>query len=380
MRVMVWTNAYRPTVSGVVTSVVNFRQGLQALGHEVYIIAPEYEGYRDAEADVFRFPALDLSEQLEIAIVWPIKGLMNPTVRGLKPDLIHSQHPILMGDLAVEFAREMEIPLVFTFHSQYTRYVEHYLPVGGRQLVGLTKDLIGRYLQKCDAIIAPTGSIRAHLKETFEVPGTINVVPTPIDLSQYQDLDRVSARAKISAGDEEILLYVGRLAKEKGLPVLIRAFSELLRCRPCCCLWLVGRGPDEDNLRKLARDLGVYERVRFVGLVPHDQVPLYLAAADLFLFPSTTETQGLVVVEAMAAGTPVVAACGHGTSDLLSDGGGVLTAPEPGPMAAAAVELLDDSGRREELAEEAREASLQYGIKTAARKLERVYQRTMQSK
>jgi glycosyltransferase involved in cell wall biosynthesis len=376
---MWWTNAYRPTVSGVVTSIVNFRRGLQCLGHEISVIAPEYERYQDSEAYIFRFPAVDLSERLEIALTWPIKGLMNPTVRGLKPDLIHSQHPILMGDLAAEFAREMDVPLIFTFHSQYTRYVEYYLPVGGRQLGRITGELIGRYLAKCDAIIAPTKSIEAHLQDTFDIQVPIEVLPTPIDLSLYEGLDRGSAKANIGAQEEEILLYVGRLAREKGLYVLLRAFSQISAERPNCRLRLVGRGPDEENLRGLARELGIGEKVRFTGAIPHQEIPMWMAAADLFLFPSTTETQGLVIVEAMAAGTPVLAARAYGSIDMLSEGGGVLTAPEPGALAAAAVELLEDPARRRQLAEEARQASRQYGIQAGARALERIYRRTIQS-
>jgi len=379
MRIAIFSNAYLPSISGVVNSITLFRKGLIAAGHEVHVFAPEYEEYEDEESYIFRFPALDLSDQLDISIIVPIKNLIEPAVGGVKPALIHSQHPIWMGDLAVSFARSLNIPLVFTFHTQYEKYVQHYTPIASKLAGLITDEVIKRYLRNCEHVVVPTESIREMLAKDYGIERGVSVVPTPVDLVKFQDIQPEKVRASFGLEGKEVLLFVGRLAREKGLDMLLQAFTLIQEQRPEVRLLLLGRGPYEDALKAKLAKLGFQELVILAGAVPHEEVPVYYAAADLFVFPSTTETQGLVIIEAMAAGLPVVAVRAPGAVDVLTDGGGVLTENKSEAFAREVVDILADSERQRELSSQARRAVERYSITDAAARMLNAYEAALDS-
>ncbi len=379
MRVLVFTNAYKPSVSGVVTSIALFRRGLIEAGHDVHIVVPEYGEYQDTEPYIFRFPAIDLPERLDLSLIIPIKLSMSPTVRGIQPSLIHSQHPFVMGGLATTFAQDLGLPLVFTFHTRYDQYAQRYIPVAP-ELAGLVaEEIVGRYLEKCTHVIAPTPSIREFILRDYQPNVPVSVVPTPVDLGQYHDLEPDRIRADWGLEGVEVLLYMGRLAHEKNLDFLLRAFGRIAAERTQARLLLVGRGPHQRDYEQMVQQLGLGERVDFVGPVAHQEVPHYAAAADLFLFASQTDTQGLVLIEAMAAGTPVVAVKAPGSMDVLSEGGGKLVADDEEAFASAVVTLLADRERRRSLGEEARRVVQRYTISVATERLVNVYQEAVAS-
>jgi 1,2-diacylglycerol 3-alpha-glucosyltransferase len=374
MRVAMFSNAYLPTISGVVTSINLFRRGLRQANHEVHIFAPEYEEYQDQEPYIFRFPALDLSEHLDLSLVVPIKAWMEPAVRGVKPTLIHSHHPVWMGDLAHNFADEYKIPLVFTFHTQYERYAEFYAPLAPKLAGRITEEVVSRYLSHCTHIVVPTESIRGMLASEFEIEKGVTVVPTPVDLERYAGGDPEAIRQRYASGEGELLLYVGRLSKEKGVTLLLRGFARVHSQRPQTRLLLVGRGPYKDELEEEVQKLALSSSVDFVGAVPHEQVRDYYAAADLFVFSSTSETQGLVLIESMAAGVPVVAVDAPGSADVLDEGGGVLTEASEESFAQAILEVLSLEGRRSELGKQALEAVTRFSIPAATTRLLEAYE------
>ncbi|MCJ7825016.1 MAG: glycosyltransferase [Anaerolineales bacterium] len=378
MRIAVFTNTYLPTISGVVTSIRKFRKGLINAGHDVHIFAPEYEGYEDQEPYIFRFPALDLSDQLNISIVVPIKNLMESAVRGVKPTLIHSQHPVWMGDLAVSFARTLNIPLVFTFHTQYEQYAQHYSRIAPKLAGRITEEVVRRYLQHCAHVVVPTESIREMLIKDYGISQGVTVVPTPVDLQEFHALHPEKVRTKFGLEGQEVLLFVGRLASEKGLDMLIQAFAIIHKSRPNVRLLLLGKGPHEDVLRANLRKSKLGKFVIFAGAVPHEQVPDYYAAADLFVFPSKTETQGLVIIEAMAAGLPVVAVRAPGAVDILADGGVVLVEDTPARFSRSVIELLEDPSKRASLREEAQRAVRRFQIPAATGDLITAYEETVE--
>jgi len=382
MRILIFSNAYKPSVSGVVTSIVLFRRGLIEAGHEVYIAVPEYEDYQDEEPYIFRFPALDLPEQLDLSLVIPFKTMMAPTVRGIKPAVIHSQHPVVMGGLAAAFARDLNLPLVFTFHTRYDVYAQRYVPIVPDLAGMMTDEIVKRYLEKCTHVVAPTSSIRDFILREYGTDVPVTVVPTPVDLSQYHDLEPRCVRAALRQAqgvalgleEAELLLYVGRLADEKNLDFLLRAFARVVARRSQARLLLVGRGPRERGLQRLARKLDLGDQVIFTGPVPHSEVPHYAAAADLFVFPSLTETQGLVLIEAMAAGTPVVAVEAPASVDVLAEGGGLLMPAQEDAFAEVVLELLADKPRRRAMGEQAARAVQRYAIPAAVARLAEVYE------
>jgi glycosyltransferase involved in cell wall biosynthesis len=374
MRIVVFSNAYKPTISGVVTSIALFRQGLIEAGHEVHIFAPVHEDFDDEEPYVFRLPALDLPGELDLSLALPLKAPIAVTVRGIKPTLIHSQHPILIGDLAAAFARDLDLPLVFTFHTRYDEYAQEYVPVAPELASIVMKGIINRYLEQCTHIVAPTSSIRQFILREYAPDAPVSVVPTPVDLRAYNDLDRHRVRSALGLEEAELLLYVGRLAGEKALDFLLCVFARVVAERPQVRLLLVGKGPEEDDLRETVRELDLGERVVFAGAVPHDDVPHYAAAADLFVFSSVTETQGLVLIEAMAAGTPVIAVKAPGSVDVLEEGGGLLVPIQEDAFANAVLELLADEPRRRAMGEKAARVVQRYTVSAVTERLLAVYE------
>ena len=377
MQIAFFSNAYKPAISGVVTSIARFRKGLQARGHQVHIFAPEYETFVDDEPYIFRFPALDLTEQLNVSLVMPIRNLMWPAVRGVKPALIHSQHPVLMGDIAAAFARQLKVPLVFTFHTQYEKYAQFYSPIGGRLAGLVTEEMVDRYLSHCDHVIVPTDSVREMVEDEFGLTEQVSVVPTPVDLEAFEGLDPTPVRERYVPGESKLLLYVGRIAKEKGLNFLLGAFGQIVSQRPDVNLLMVGTGPQLDEFKARTRKEGLAEKVFFAGAVSPDEVPAYYAAADLFVFTSSSETQGLVLIEAMAAGTPVVTVRAPGPQDVLAEGGGRLVSADSSAFSDEVLALLNSPDEREKLAAEARQAVRRYGIPNAAEQLLDAYQRAL---
>ncbi len=374
MRILMFTNAYYPTVSGVVTSISLFRRGLIEAAHEVHLIAPDYKDYVDPEPHIFRFPAWDLNESINISLIMPIMGLMAPTIQGLKPQVIHSHHPLLMGGMAAEFAEDLQVPLVFTFHTRYDAYAQRYMPLAPDLASTLTEEVIRRYLIRCSHIIAPTPSVKEMIHKEYDIRVPVTVIPTPIALDEYKQVNPEPIRKKYGLTGHQVLLFVGRMAEEKNIPLLLNSFARIVTERPKTKLLMVGDGPKEKALKALARQLGLGDSVIFCGYVSHKEVPHFSAASDLFVFPSETETQGLVILEALAAGTPAVAVAAPGSSDILSSGGGLLVEGKVDTFTAAVLKLLTDTDHRRALGDQALEVAQKYAITSRTAQLESVYE------
>lgn len=379
MRIAMFSNTYKPTISGVVISLSMFREGLANKGHIVHIFAPETHNYRDTEPYIFRYPSLDLPERfdLDVSLILPFKVAMLPTIRGIKPHLIHSHHPYIMGGMASTFAQELDVPLVFTFHTRYVEHVKTYLPIISDIAGFMAEEFIVHYLNRCSHIIAPTNSTRNFILSEYDIQVPVSTVESPVDLSRYKQLDPARIRANWGLAGKEVLLSVGRLAPEKNLGFLLQVFAQLAAKRPKVHLMLVGQGPSQNKLQTQAHELGIAKQVTFTGAVPYTDVPHFAAAADLFVFPSLTETQGLVLTEAMAAGTPVVAVEAPGPVDVLAEGGGLLVPANQAAFASAITQLLDDEAYRHKMGETALRVVQRFSISAATANLVNVYQTTL---
>jgi glycosyltransferase involved in cell wall biosynthesis len=355
------------------------RHGLLNAGHDVHLVVPEYQDYEDEEPYVFRFPAVDLREQwdVDLSVILPFQSAVMTAVQGIKPHIIHSQHPFLMGGLAARAAKTLERPLIFTFHTRYDEYVQQYVSIAPELASLLTDEWVKNYIKKCTYIIAPTDSIKNLICEKYELDVPVAVVPTPVDLSQYHDLEPDRIRTSLGLENAEILLYVGRLAVEKNIGFMLRAFEQIHQQRPRARLLLVGRGPDQEALELMAEKMGLQEHIIFTGAIPYEEVPHVAAAADLFVFSSLTDTQGLVLTEAMAAGTPVVALEAPGPKDVLAEGGGVVVPADETRFAEAVVELLTDHTKRETLGRAAKEAVKRFAPEETTKLLMDVYEKAV---
>lgn len=381
MHIAHFTNTYHPVTSGVVRSVSSFRRALTGLGHNVFVFAQANREYEDHEPFVFRYPALQLPLQ-EYPLTIPVSNFVDTLLPSLKLDVIHAHHPALLGQVAARKADHFGIPLVFTHHTRYSEY-SHYafaLPQGlAKQVI---ERWIGDYMSQCQHVVVPSESIKQILLETYGVTEGISVVPTGIDVAHYQQAEAGDIRQRHGwADDETVLISLGRLAKEKNWETLITAVSPLIHNQPHIRLVILGEGEERAGLEALADRLGVAERVNLLGTVPFDAVPNYLKAADLFCFASITETQGLVTLEAMAAGLPVVAVDATGTRDAVQDGvEGRLAPNESEALTAALNELLADEALRHKMAEAAVHRANEFDLQTLARRLVGVYEEAMAAK
>jgi glycosyltransferase involved in cell wall biosynthesis len=212
------------------------------------------------------------------------------------------------------------------------------------------------------------------LIDDYDIEQGVSTVPTPVDLRKFRDLNPDKVRERFGFHEEEVLLFVGRLATEKGLDMLVDAFTLIQALRPGTRLLLVGRGPFEGELKDRFENLGLSEFVIFAGPVPFEDIPDYYAAADLFVFPSTTETQGMVIIEAMAAGLPVIAVRAPGSIDVLNKGGGILTDNKPAALAWGVVGVLADPEKKMELKEQGQRAVERYSISDATEQMLGAYE------
>jgi len=376
LRIAIWSNFYKPIISGVVTSISLFRKGLIELGHDVHIFTTEAENYQDTEPYVYRLPALiDLTESLEFSLALPVRWPMRSAMKGIKPHVIHSQHPIWLGDLAARYAHELAVPLVFTFHTRYDEFVKSNLSFVSGVATQLAHDVINDYLAQCTHIIAPTPSIRQMIYAEYDVNVPVTVLPTPIDLTQYTALKPAKIRAQYGLDTRRVLLYLGRIWREKNIDLLLHMLARLVERRSDVVLMIVGRGPQSDELQELAQELGIDKHVIFTGPISHEQVPDFMAAADLFTFPSVFETQGLVLVEALAAGTPIVALRTPVVTDILGDAqAGVMVDQDAQAWANIVDELLNQPDRLRTMRQAALEVAHHYSISAVTERLVQVYE------
>ncbi|HEY2993873.1 MAG TPA: glycosyltransferase [Methylomirabilota bacterium] len=346
MRIGLFTNNYLPFCGGVTISVETLRHGLQARGHEVWVVAPRFPGAADAEPGVLRVPSVPAGTYPEFALAIPWVPRVARRVRALDLDVFHAHHPFLLGPAARRLARRAGRPLIFTYHTRYEKYA-HYVPLTRTLVEAAALGLSTRFAASAEAVLAPSSLVRDQLRHRG-VAAPVAVVPTGVDLTRFRPGDRAAARRQLGLGaDDPLLLYVGRLDREKSVDRVLLAFERIASTLPAARLWLVGQGKESEALQRLAARLTAGDRVYFAGVREHARLAAWYQAADCFLFASETETQGLVLAEAAACGLPAVAVLAPGCDEVVRDGeSGILTKAEPAALAEAAIGLLLDGERR----------------------------------
>ncbi|KAF0134925.1 MAG: group 1 glycosyl transferase [Candidatus Saganbacteria bacterium] len=358
MRIAFFCDSYKPYLSGVTNSIEILVKELRELGHRVYIFAPRYPGYVDFDPDIIRFPSLPTG--------YPNFRLALPyLIRIPEVDLIHSHSPFQTGLIARYLAHRRRVPFIYTFHTLFTRYV-HYAQFIPEPLSKLAlSQYIVTFCRRTDLIIAPSKMAKRVLK-SWTVRNRIEIVPTGVDLSHIKEANKFQLRKKYNIPqDAKVLVYVGRLSKEKNLSFLLHSFKKLNKLS---YLAIVGAGPMENEIKKAK-----IPNLIMVGEVKYPEILSYYSIGDIFVFSSTTETQGLVLAEAKAAGLPAVALFAGGLVDTVRSGiDGYLTTKE------GFVEhiklLLTDEKLREKMGKAAREDIINRFSSTAiAKKVECLY-------
>lgn len=381
MHIMMMTNTYAPHTGGVARSVEWFSEALRERGHRVLVVAPSFPDAPKVEEHVVRVPALQRFNGSDFSVRLPIPGLLRPVIEDFEPHLVHAHHPFLLGDTALRVAALRELPVVFTHHTMYEQYT-HYVPGDSPAMQRFAIRLATEFANLCDHVIAPSESIADILRQRG-VTRPITAIPTGIDPGQFRQGDGPRARRRFGIAAEAFVVgHVGRLAPEKNLPFLAHAVCHFLHDRPDARFLVVGEGPSLDEIRQIARDAGV------AGQVVHPDgnqkgqqlVDLY-HAMDVFAFASHSETQGMVLAEAMTAGVPVVAIDAAGAREVVRDreNGRLLKEDHVQQFADALAWYAElDDQDRQALREGAERTSREFSMRRCADRLEQVYEQASQ--
>ncbi len=374
MNVGIFTNTYKPIINGVVNCIALIRNELTRKGHRVSIFAPHVPGYSDEEEGVYRYPSLSLTKKVKYPLAIPFSPSISKIIPSLKLDIIHSQHPFLLGVTGAGWARRLGIPLVFTFHTQYEQY-SHYIPLPQGLVKSVSRSLVRSYTDRCNLIITPGKSIQ-DLVHSYGIRDKVVFMPNAIELSNFEHPDGAAVRKRYGIPeDEALLLYVGRMAQEKNLPFMLDAFKKIMDTHKTR-LMIIGEGSMLHELQGRAKALGIMEKTVFTGRIEYNAIAPYYGAADLFIMTSTTEVKPLALLEAMASGLPIVAVSAHGSSDTIIHGqNGLLTEESIESFTKAVGELLMDRGRMEEMSEACLKTARDYSIETIADRLLDHYQK-----
>lgn len=321
MNICMFTNTYLPHLGGVARSVSLFEQDLRALGHNLLIIAPTYPdlgGGEVDEANVLRVPAIQNFNGSDFSLRIPIPFLIDEKINQFLPDIIHSHHPYLLGDAAMRAANRRFLPLIFTHHTLYEEYT-HYVPGTSEAMKRFVIHLSTTYANCCTHVVAPSRSI-AELIRSRGVTTPVIEIPTGIDFVAFQTGDGLYFRRKYAIPENaELIGHLGRLAPEKNLRYLAQAVKIYLLRNENARFLLVGDGPSLTDIEVTFAEAGLTGRLVWTGKLTGKDLLNAYSAMDLFVFTSHTETQGLVVVEAMAAKTPVIALDASGVREVLED-------------------------------------------------------------
>lgn len=328
MNILILTNTFSPHVGGVARSVAAFAEAYRERGHQVLIVAPEFPDMPEHESGVLRVPAIQNFNASDFSVVLPLHPSLSAAVDAFAPDIVHSQHPFLLGMTALRIARHRGLPLVFTHHTLYERYT-HYVPGDSPALKRFSIELATRYANLADQVFAPSESVRDLLRERG-VTAPIEVVPTGVRPEQFARGDGAAFRRKMGIPPGSwVVGHLGRLAPEKNLPFLARAVADFAAHRPQVHFLVVGSGPSEADMREVFGAAGLVDRLHVAGLLQQQELTDALHAMDVFAFASTSETQGMVLTEAMAAGLPVVALEAPGVREVVRDGRNGRLLPDP---------------------------------------------------
>jgi len=351
MRIAIFTNNYLPRVSGVAIAVHFLERALRELGHKTLVIAPDYsleeEQVKDTEVmriTSFSFPNLKFAIPLEFID----RGLIEDKVTEFNPDLIHTHHPFLLGKAALDMADQLDVPLVYTFHTLY-EFFTHYFLMDTEQVRKQVREYLVNFSNCCDLVVAPTEPIRQYLVELGVSTKTASI-PTGIDFERFEkvqehSLARRRKKLKLDRFDR-VMFYAGRISREKNLSLAFQALKILTDEGLNLCLMLAGDGPAKRPYQKEIAKLGIDERVIWLGFRPQHELPEFYFLSDLFLFPSASDTQGIVLYEARAAEIPIVAVESMASKAIVQDGkNGRFAKADPADFARKIKEVLENPAR-----------------------------------
>lgn len=374
MKIAMMTNNYKPFIGGVPISIERLSEGLKENGHEVVVFAPSYKEQQEEE-NVVRYKSLIKGIVKGVSVPNSFDPKIEKEFKEGNFDVIHVHHPMLIGRMALHLSKKYRVPIVFTYHTRYEQYL-HYIKAPFLQ--SIVPYYVKEYANQCDMIFAPTPLMQDYLEEIgCSTPTAVLPTGLPKDSFQINDKDAEKLRKELAGDKKYLFCTIARLAKEKNIAFLFQVLAKRKREKAADFkLALIGDGPQKEQLMELAKELDLQEEIVFVGKVPNEQIKNYCKASDLFLFASCSETQGIVLLEAMAAGTPVLAIKASGVCDVVVNGkNGYMTYASEMEFERKLDELLQEN--REYLEKGARETARRYGMKEIAGLAEFYYKKAV---
>ncbi|MBC8065553.1 MAG: glycosyltransferase family 4 protein [Chlorobia bacterium] len=379
LRIAIFSDSALPILNGVSISIDSLITELRNQGHSVHLFTARHPKAKKSDPNTHRFRAIETPWTKGYPLAFPPFYRMLLKFRWHDFDVIHTHTPFTIGFVGMRWAESHGIPIVATYHTLYDRYV-HYIPYFPRRYLRfkLAKHT-NFYYNSVDHVITPSDAALKWLRRhSVTTPAT--VIPTAALPRRFFDRSELRLELGIPP-DQKVLLYVGRLAKEKNMSTLFEMAAIAFQQDPSLRLWLVGDGPYRAECVRMARGLGIGDRVRFVGFVPRAEVDQYYAAADLFVFCSITETQGLVVQEAMTYGLPAVAILGGGASEGIADGvNGFAVKNDANTFADQVVRVMQDESLLVKLSDGANRESRSAGSESMCDRVVDVYRQVISLK
>lgn len=377
MRIGMMADVYKPHVSGVTNYIALNKAHLEQMGHQAFVFTFSAGDYIDDEINIIRSPSLPF---LDTGYYFSLRYTRSARRLLQTMDVVHVHHPFISGTLALLYCRPRGIPIIFTNHTRYDLYAQAYLPVMP-DIIGNTavQSYMPAFCRACDMVVSPSPGMREVLKQ-FGVDVPIEVVPNGVDLGPFQNPGQPVDRAELGfASSDIVLLFVGRLGPEKNLDFLLRSFTGAIQAYDHLRLVLIGGGPERENLEDWVSRTGNQHAVRFLGPISYDQMPRYMAMADVFVTASVTEVHPLTVIEAMAAGLPVVGINSPGIGDTVKDGetGFLVPQEEIAMFTAMMIRMAVDNNKRQRMGQQARLEAQNYAIDRTSRMMLERYERVV---
>lgn len=362
MRIGMMADTYKPYVSGITTYIDLNKRALEEAGHEVFVFTFGDLDYQDNEPRVVRSPGVPLADTgfyLSLRYKTAHKKLLQTM------DVVHVHHPFLSGRLALRYCRPKQIPVIFTNHTRYDLYAQARLPL---MPVEVSQSMLQAYMpdfcSAVDLVISPSPGMEKVLRQ-YGVEGHIEVVPNGANLTPFHNA-KPFPRAEFGFKEDDILLvYAGRIAPEKNIEFLLQSFAGVSKVIPNVHLLIIGGGQKEheEALKPIPEELGIQDRVHFTGMIPYDKLPSHLAVCDAFVTASVTEVHPFTVIEAMAAGLPIVGIVSPGVGDSVVDGeSGLLSTEDIASYTAKLTYLCLNRDLQKKMGATARAVSEQYSI------------------
>jgi glycosyltransferase involved in cell wall biosynthesis len=378
LKTAMFSNNYYPFVSGISVSVYRLASQLKKTGNKVISFVPEYKKNEKSEDCVIRLSSLysfGADEQFKLANIFSRKVFKE--INKFKPDIIHVHHPFWLGSLGLWIGRKAGIPVVYTYHTRLEHYA-HYVPVPGLIFKNIiSHSMIKRFCNKCSGVIVPTYSAEEYLR-ILGVKTDLLVQPTGIEYEKFKNPDKSELKQlkkEFQINNETVLVTASRISEEKNIEFIVHGVAKLKKETDSPFkLLIIGDGPDMEKIKKLIIELDLSSQIILTGAVSPEKMNLYYNLGDIFVFASKSETQGLVILEAMSAGLPVAALRSSGIDDIVKNNVNGFKTPENYEKWCGCIkEMIEDENLRSQLGSGALNCAQNYDIKYFAENIKNFY-------